>query len=271
MSDSSLPDFENPPLTEVVCGISYKPIEKLTAAHIGVLWGMFQPDYPKVEEHPPIPLAIELFEPRIITEPEIEFTSFAPLPREMFISSDDIFVIQIQRDRFVFNWRKLTDKDSYPRYPLVIAKFEENLAVFEGLLEQSDFEAEPIQYELTYTNHIPIGDLWQDTGDIGGIFPFITPSIDGNILRRPEHVNLKLTFVLPDKVGRLHATIRSNAIRRSDNKPMIAFEMTVRGPGTGHSKEGRRAWFDLARTWIVKGFTDLTSSEAHETLWGRIK
>lgn len=269
MTDLSLlPEYESPPLTEVVCGVTFKSLDRLTAAHVGIFWGELQPEYPKVEEYPPIASPIEIFDTKEVST-ELEFTSVPPLPREMFLSEDDVFVIQLQRDRFIFNWRRLNEVNLYPRYPQVIEKFENNLRVFRDLTAKGSIETEPIQYELTYINHIPQGDLWEKSGEIGNIFPFSNLSFDGTVLKSPEHVNWRTTFLLPNKLGRLHATIRTNSLRRSDNKPVIFFELTVRGMASDTSDIGRKDWFDLAREWIVRGFTDLTSNEAQEKLWRR--
>lgn len=271
MSDSSLlPEYEKPPLTEVVCGITFKSLDRLTASHIGILWGEYQPDYPKVEEYPPLASPIEIFQGQEM-RPEIEFSNVPPLPREMFISVDGDFVIQVQRDRYIFNWRRFSESGIYPRYPSIIDKFESNYAVFRNLMAKGHIEPELIQYELTYNNHIVQGDLWEEPGDLGNIFNFANVSIDGAILSKPEHVNWRTTFLLPDNAGRLHATIRTNSVRRSDNKPVIMFELTVRGMAKDVNEKSRRKWFDVAREWIVRGFTDLTTNKSQQDLWRRIK
>lgn len=271
MIDSSLlPEYESPPLTEVMCGITFKPINGMTAAHVGVLWSSYQPDFPKIEEYAPTLSQIEIFSGQEFV-PQLELTNVPPLPREMFISTDDNFIIQIQRDRFIFNWRRQTDLDSYPRYPNVIEKFEANYNVFKRMMAEGQIDNEIIQYELVYNNHIPKGDLWDSVGDIGKLFSFANTAIDGSLLSEPEHLNWRTSFALPEHSGRLHATIRTNSVRKSDNMPIVVFELTVRGMATGSSDEARRIWFDQAREWIVKGFTDLTSSEAQERLWRRTR
>ena len=67
-------------------------------------------------------------------------------------------------------------------------------------------------------------------------------------LPEPERLNWRTSFLLPDKAGRMHVTIR-NGKKRDDGKPMIILDLTVRGIG----KEGMEVWFDLAREWIVCG------------------
>lgn len=266
----SLPEYEKPPLAEVICGTTYKPLDKFVASHMGILWGQFQPDYPKVEELAPLSSPIEIFQGQQIPT-ELEFTTVPPLPRQRFTSKDGNNVIQIQRDRFIFNWRKVNQDDSYPRYLKVIESFEEKLSIFENFLQSGNINVEPIQNELTYINQIPQGDLWETIQDIRNIFPKIDLSFNGLILKEPETTNWRISFVLPNNLGRLHTVIRTNAERVSDGKPLIMFELTVRGMNQEQSKLNRKAWFDSAREWIVKGFTDLTSEEIQNKIWERRK
>jgi hypothetical protein len=37
--------------------------------------------------------------------------------------------------------------------------------------------------------------------------------------------------------------------------------------GKDKSPEGMWTWFDLAREWIVRGFTDLTGEEVQKQIW----
>ncbi len=128
-----------------------------------------------------------------------------------------------------------------------------------------------MQYELTYVNQIPEGDLWEKVSDIGNIFNKINFSLGEDlILKEPESVNWRISFVLPDQSGRLYATVKTGATRTSDNKKVIIFDLTVRGIGQDKLLSNMKHWFDVAREWIVKGFTDLTTSEAQQ-LWRRTK
>ncbi len=265
-----LPEYEQPPINEVICGISFKPLDAFTASHMGILWGRLQPDYPRVEELVPLGSPIEIFQGHEF-KPEFQYTPVPPLPREMFISTDENYVIQIQRDRFIFNWRKLKTTDMYPRYTQVTDQFEKRYSLFEEVATVDGDVPEPIQYELTYNNQIPQGDIWQSISDIGKIFPYINLKFNGLILGEPEFTIWRTSFVLPGKTGRLHLVVRTNGIRRSDNSPLIFFELTVRGIPTDISRQARKVWFDSAREWIVKGFTDFTSEEAQNEIWRRIQ
>ena len=263
-----LPSYEDPPVTEVVCGILFKPLEALLAPHLGLLWEKFKAEYSSCREVAPLAPAIERFE----GQPEVKFffADVPPLPRIWFVRSEDNAIIQVQRDRFLHNWKKVRPEDEYPRYHKVIQMFKDHLSRFRGFLQEYQLGAiEPLQYEMTYVNHISKSNAWTKIGEIGKVFPdFCFKENEQRFLPEPEGVNWRTTFVLPDKAGRLHVTIR-NAISRDRNIPILLLELTVRGIGKDKSLEGMWPWFDLAREWIVRGFADLTSNEVQENVWRR--
>ncbi len=262
------PSYEDPPVTEVVCGILFKPLEALLAPHLGLLWEKFKAEYSSCREVAPLAPAIERFE----GQPEVKFmfADVPPLPRIWFVRSEDNAIIQVQRDRFLHNWKKVRPEDEYPRYHKVIQMFKDHLSRFQGFLQEYQLGAiEPLQYEMTYVNHISKSNAWTKIGEIGKVFPdFCFKENEQRFLPEPEGVNWRTTFVLPDKAGRLHVTIR-NAISRDRNIPILLLELTVRGIGKDKSFEGMWAWFDLAREWIVRGFADLTSDEVQKNVWRR--
>ena len=177
-------------------------------------------------------------------------------------------IVQVQRDRFLHNWKKVAPDDQYPRYTQVIEMFRERLKAFEEFLAESQLgPIEPLQYEMTYVNHIPQRDGWTSLADVGNVFPDFTRRTDsGRFLPEPEQLNWRTSFLLPVQQGRLHAVVR-RVQRTSDNKPMLLFELTARGMPDDTIREAMWSWFDLAHEWIVRGFTDLTSHEVRKNVW----
>lgn len=264
----TLPDYEKPPVVEVVYGVLFKPLESLLAPHLGLLWTRLGPEYAKCEEVPPIPQVIERFEEA--DEPEIQVTNVAPLARAWFIHSDDTAVIQVQRDRFLCNWRKIRAENPYPRYETLVGCFKERLGQFESFLEETALgRVEPLQYELTYINHIPHGEGWDTLGDLGKVLnDFCWREDATRFLPAPDSINLRTSFVLPNRDGRLHVSVR-NATRKKDRVATVLVELTARGIPTERSREAMWSWFDLAREWIVRGFADLTAADLQTKAWGR--
>ncbi len=258
------PDFDNPPVIEVVCGIHFKSIDKLLMPHFGLLWERYKPDYPICQEVAPIVPVIEQFG----KEKPIDFflKDTPPLPRIWFVDKNDNGIIQIQRDRFLHNWRKVRPDDEYPRYPTVFKMFKDHFNKFEQFLKDNDFGGiQPLQYEMTYINHIYQGKGWENISQIGKIFPDFSFRVnDDRYLPMPDRINWRTSFKLPNKSGIMHVSIK-NGRRIQDDTPMLLMDLTVRGI----SENGMEAWFDLAREWIVCGFADLTGHDIQKDIWLR--
>jgi uncharacterized protein (TIGR04255 family) len=268
MSNNKLPDYEKPPVAEVVTGIQFKPIKGLTGAYIGVLWEKFKPEYPRLQEVAPLAPVIEGFDETPARE-MLSFGDFSP-SRSWFETASGNGLIQVQRDRFLHNWKKEKAADEYPHYESVITNFRRHLETFEKFLEENGLEPiEPTQYEMTYVNHIFQGDGWQTLDEIGDVFQdFFRRKGDRRFLPMPEVFNWQTSFPLPERAGRLHVTIRLGK-RRSDKAPALLLEITARGMRPDPSRSSMWSWFETAHEWIVYGFTDLTTPEIQTKVWRR--
>ena len=80
---------------------------------LGDIWQKFKPEgFVDIAEHPPVIPVVERF-PNPAQRPEWRI-NVPDLARIWFIHEDDSQIIQVQRDRFTFNWRKT---ESHQRYP----------------------------------------------------------------------------------------------------------------------------------------------------------
>lgn len=264
------PDYENPPVIEVICGIQFDTIEKLLTPHIGLLWEKYKPDFPLFKELPPLVPVIEKYDEP--TEPEFTISHTPPLPRTWLIQKSQNGIIQIQKDRFFYNWRKVNPGDEYPRYKSVIAYYERHLKCFEDFLIDNDLDSiKPLQYELSYINIIPKGEGWDKDEDISKIFRDFSWDLTPNrFLSFPDNFNWRTQFILPNKSGRMHIQIQKG-FRKIDKHPIIRLELLVRGIEANSSIENMRSWFDQAHEWIVCGFADITSSKIQKETWRRLK
>jgi len=267
-----LPEYENPPVIEVVCGVLFQPLGGLSGPYLGLLWERFREDYPMVQEMPILAPIVERFD--VSPPAEAQFSQVTAWPRTWFIQKDETGLIQVQRDRFLYNWRKISEKHPYPRYHNVIGKFREHFSQFCDFLAEHDLGAiQPLQYEMTYINHIPEGEGWNTLADIGEVFPDLRwRSNSVRVFPSPESILWRAAFVLPNQQGRLHASI-VNAQWEKDgrNINILILELTARGIGRNPSQEEMYAWFDLARESIVRTFTDLTSEIIQHAIWRRTR
>jgi uncharacterized protein (TIGR04255 family) len=266
-SPSARPDYDNPPVNEVVFGIQFKRLD-LKAPHTGFFWEkLTKEEYPECKEMPPLPHIVESFDTISTQSPSFSIEQFErpPLPRLFFINRIKNHLVQIQQDRFHQNWRKLKYEDNYPRYLSLFPQFAKSWGLFGSFVrEQNLGELEPDQYELTYVNHIPRGQAWRSLKDIGKIFPEFQCNVENRFLNEPEDISWRKVFRLPDNNGRLYASLRLAASRELKDQIMI-FDLTARG----FNADNINAWFEMAHEWIVRGFADLTDGTVQKTVWKR--
>jgi uncharacterized protein (TIGR04255 family) len=261
-----LPSFKKPPVIEVVSGITFKSLDSVLTPHIGLLWHEFQSEYPICQEAEPLVPVIEKFGEKTIGPTSITFSN---LPRIWFLSKERNELIQFQRDRFLFNWRKVRNEDEYPRYGSVKTKFQQHWKTFEAFVEKQELgELAVQQLELTYVNHVPLNECFTSYTEIARVFPDFCWRNSTRFLPSPEQFNFQTSFALPEQIGRLHITVKS-AHRKSTQLPVMVFDLTVRGLPKEGFKENMWVWFDTAREWIVKGFVDLTASDFQNNVWQR--
>lgn len=265
---AGLPEYEKPPVREVVCGVLFKSLEGLLVPHFGLLWERFRDEYPRCQHVSPLAPVVERFgePPRV----ELEVSDVPPLPRVWFIHQNGNGIIQVQQDRFLHNWRKVHPEDEYPRYDTVIALFKKQFQTFLSFLgDQGIGNVMPVQYEMTYVNEIPRGDGWDRREEVGQVFPDLSwRATGGRFLSALESVNCRFTFQMPDQKGRLHAGLRSSE-RRDDGQEVLLLELTARGMSDAGNLDGMWDWYSLAHQWIVLAFADLTGTEIQRDTWRR--
>jgi uncharacterized protein (TIGR04255 family) len=251
----------------VACSVLFPSLEGLLSPHVGLLWQRFQPEYPFCDDVVPIPPRVEVFKNQDV-ESQLKLSSIPPLPRAWFINQNGTRIIQIQRDRFVHNWRKTETDSEYPRYDRLIKDFQKHLAEFDDFLTEAELgQVQPIQYELTYVNQIPQGQAWLTLEDIGKIFPDVSwKAGSSRFLSHPQSISWVAVFDLPDELGRLHASVKLGVL---NEKPTLLFDLTVRGLGNYTSRDTLQNWFDEAHKWIVCAFADLTDKEMQTKTWKR--
>lgn len=261
-----MPDFDSPPVIETLLGVQFSPLAGFSITHFGLYWSRVRGKYPVQETKPPLAPVLEE-EQRSVAGPAFGLQLVSePEARCWLIDASATQLVQIQRDRFIRNWRKVRDSDRYPRYETLKPLFIEDWGQFVDFLRQEGFGAPEInQCEVTYINHIEVGAGWETFGQVDRVVSLVTTGSQ-RFLPEPEMLTLEARYPMPGG-GRLRVTMQP-AIRRQDAKEVLQLTLTARGrprlPELGASLE----WFDLGHEWIVRGFTDLTTAAMHKT-WRR--
>ena len=271
---SELPDFENPPLTEVAMSIQFDSLPDLKVPQIGLLWSKFRKCFPKTEQHPPLDPVIEKFGLPSQPTAQLEISNVPPVPRCWFLNEAGSELIQIQLDRFTHNWRKISQEDEYPRYAHIRNQFLEELTEFCSFLQAEQLgEFSPNQCEVSYINHIESSNIWSEHSQLSHVLAMWNPALSDEFLPKPESIRVATQHVFHNDddtpIGRLHI-LAQPAFSASTNKPILVLSITARGAPEKKSIEGVLAFMDKGREMIVRGFTSVTTPDMHK-FWRRIK
>jgi uncharacterized protein (TIGR04255 family) len=222
-------------------------------------------------EFPPIPPAFETFGlPIQASPPHLQLMTGPEMSRYWFISNDETELIQIQKDRLIYNWRRQTLDTIYPHYEPIKEKFAREIYNVEKFFSEKNLgRIAPNQCEVTYINHMAAKDEGQ--GKLGRIFTVWSESYSDSYIQMTEQGQFNISFIIrgdrDDAVGRLHVSAQM-AYNQVTSQEIIQFSLVARGRPEAQTIESALAWLDVGRNAIVRGFTSLTRPEVHKT-WGR--
>jgi uncharacterized protein (TIGR04255 family) len=274
-TESALPEFERPPVNEVVLGLQFEALEGLQAAQVGLFWSRLRKEFPKVEQQPPLASTPPEDLSGVLrpVELKVEMRSLPPAPRVLFISETGNDLLQLQSDRFHANWRRVQAADVYPRYPHVRENFERGLNEFmQFVADEGLGELRVRQVEVSYLNLLVQGEGWERLGEIDRVLSFWRNEPWGEELPEPELGNASMQFIITgddstDRRGRLYVDF-GPSLRASDLRPSYGMNFTARLLTQGHEPTDVLGAVDLGRVWIVRTFAALTTPEMHQ-IWGR--
>ena len=263
---NDLPDLRNPPLNEVVLGVQLNPLLGYQQIQAGEVWSLFRKEFPKRQEHPPIPPMFETFGLPAMGN-QFGFITGAPHSRFWFLRPDEDELIQFQQDRLLHNWRKVGDEtNEYPRFESMVDRFRNEVNLLEKYLNELAPQDLTInQCEVSYINHIvPSADK---------------PLVASNWLRflnfgssEPDDFSSSFREVILDADNTPHGRLICEASIgvKSDRQRIIILSLTVRGAPRRNTVESAFDFLSSGRNLIVRKFVELTTDEAH-TKWERVK
>jgi len=263
---NGLPNYARPPVIEVAVGVQFAPLTEFSVGHVGLYWATIRETFSRVEEQAPIAYFVEPPHGAWEPPPRFQLMDKPELPRAWFLDASGNRLIQVQRDRFLHNWRKVNPSDEYPRFPAVREDFLRYWEGFNAFLEENHLRPQPDQCELTYVNHLKKDEGWSTITDLGKVFTTFVWQTRFGFLPGPESARWSLRFLLPDKQGRLHIDVVPVRVP-PQNDVAIRFSLTARGRPQGEfNTDSMNDWFTMAREWIVRGFVDLVDKNT-DALW----
>lgn len=264
------PEFRQPPVIETVLGVQFEPLARLNIAHFGLYWDTIRRAYRFVEQRSALEPRIEAFD---TNQPEVglqwKVSGRPELPRAWFISDESPSgqqLIQIQRDRFVQNWRrKSIDDQAYPRFSVNRKQFHSDFESFIEFVKREELgELAPKQCEVTYVNHIHPRESETIAELISRCFGSFMPAPGQEFLPRiPESVRTAFSYRLPNDSGRLHVSI-GPAVSVKERRQLVDFRLTARGAPESATIEAVMNWMNLGHHWVVCAFKCLTAPGMHK-------
>lgn len=267
--DTKLPDFANPPVDETALSIQFAPIPGFGVPHFGLYWSRIRNEFGRTAVHSPITNLTEQFDDpsRQIPRHGIQFVT-SPDARCWFLDDTGTRLLQLQRDRFIHNWRRVAGDEEYPRFPAVSETLRKEWnRLCEFLKSESLGPPEVNQCEVLYINHIEHKKGWSSYGELNKVIAPWSGRPSGSFLPDPERASMEVHYLLPNQLGRLHISAQP-VIRVRDGQEVLQISLTARGAPKSSTVDDIFAWLELGRKWVVKGFSDFTAEPMHK-LWER--
>ncbi len=192
--------------------------------------------------------------------------------RSVFEDDTGFHLVQLQPDRFHYNWRKYAADDVvYPRYSELRDRFANEYEAFLDFLAAGGAgQVVPRQCEVTYVNHLEQGRGWERHGQLGNVLAGFAGEHSDGFLDEAESVDLTMRYLIPGAdgrpCGRLHVQARP-VFRLADDKPLLKIHLTARTVAAGGGLEHVLADLDRGHHFLVNAFRSLTTEAMHD-MWG---
>jgi uncharacterized protein (TIGR04255 family) len=267
-SQDNLPEFEAPPLNEVVMGIQFQPVPAYQQILSLEVWQLFRDQFPVVQEHPPLGAQFETFGlPSTPPVFPINFISGASHDRFWFLSELGNNLLQFQPDRLLHNWRKVEiEGQEYPRFENIVKQFRTEMQTLEDYFGRLGAARLVItQCELSYLNQISLPD-WEPFSPQEW-FSFVAPDEP-----RIDEFSCTARRILRDEQGRPYGRLYRESVTGADRRgtKVLTLNLTARGRPARDTIDGTLDFLANTRHMIANEFIRSTTPAAHRR-WRRVR
>lgn len=253
--------FENPPVNEVIVSTYFDPpLTELLSEHIGLFWADIRDEFTQVKQQLPLP-----------GKQSIVAKETFPMPRYWFIANNEINLIQVQRNAFIFNWRR-RDQD-YPRYHNDIkVNFDKYYGRFATFLGEKGIATEPTvdMCELCYINAIEPCEYWDNPDHTSRVIPSFSNFDPGVEKENSQGFNCNYLYDIETDM-KLNIGISTKIDADQPSNCMLMFEIRAQGSFARVAKSATDEWFERAHDTIEQCFLKITAPEIQEKYWRPIK
>jgi uncharacterized protein (TIGR04255 family) len=260
-----LPDFDAPPLDELVLGIQFETLGGYQQIRCGEVWNLYRDNYPNVEERTPLSPSFEIFggHPSFVANNQFSLIDGPLHDRFWFVDRDGNQIIQFQPDRLLHNWRKVGDSGAYPHFESMAAAFHDEIELLETYANTLEKQSIAInQCEISYINKIAVeSEAEQQLGQWVAFWK--------GTQEKPESVGFSLREILRRENGSPYARMYIDCASGlgSSGKPVFGLTISIKGTPLAPNIGAAMDFLIDGRSAIVKKFYEITTPYAHEK-WG---
>lgn len=236
--------------------VYFKPALELSTEHVGLYWSRIKSEFPVARQQLPvgteIPVSADVF----------------PMPRYWFIADDGASLIQIQKNAFMFNWRR--QDDVYPRYRSIKPRFDKYYDRFLDFVRTDVQSIEPVigRCDITYVNTIQRCSYWQGPQDTYKVIPTVPLLMQGS--DRWSSAGFECNFAFrTENTMHLQIAVRSGQAAQDPSVPILVFEIKAAEQVGSVSKSEADDWFDRAHDVVMDCFLGMTSHRVQTEHWER--
>lgn len=262
------PDFDRPPVVEQAITLMFAPIEGFSIGDIGLFWAQVRDDFPVCQTADRLQPAVEAFGSELNFQ--ITLGTSVEVPRAFFRNTHGNELVQLQSDRFAYNWMR-ADGSEYPRHKKTTGRFWELFSLFERFLDERGLPQPKLQQcELINVNIAPLKEFGGTYASALEILSFLERQPIWPERIELEAATIQTHYILRNEqglaIGRLHFDL--NPVRdAASGEDAIRFDIVARGTMSPLHRNSADQFFSEARDYINTAFIRLTTDEARRA-WG---
>ena len=219
----------------------------------------------------PLPAEMETYEGLKPLKREVQLLPAATLPRAAYRNKQAGELVQVQNNRFGFNWIKTSEDHKYPHSEATLDRFFELFARFSAFVEARQIgKIAILQCELTNVNVVLVSDVGENMADMKTVFKLPQLGEDfPNVELENQMVGSK-HLIKDDEgkpIGRVHS-VGQPALKVPNNEEAYRFDISARGAPLGRGTEGAEKFFEAACSAVNAVFLASTTNAGHR-FWGR--
>lgn len=265
MISPQLPDYERPPVVEVLIGVQFVPVPQFGMREAVAVSRAFD-DWEVVDVVPALEPIVEAPAGHLVA-PMLRFGLGSPPMRVVLGQDGEHWVAQVQQDRVVAHERKVDARPSFanvkPRLWDVVARAAD--ALDRPLLAEPH---SPELVEVIYLNRLPVGEGWNDFTEMHRVLRVFSAQAGAGRFASFEQAQVGFAYELGDEgefAGRLRVVAEPHV--GQDQAKFLQLQLISRRFVNNLDLD---SVLERCHADVVEGFTAVTTDHMHEG-WGRYR